>query len=83
MMAFASRGALIVLIPNPRDPEAFVNAIKPYQFTTFCGINTLFVGLSQYPPFKALDFSQLKLTISGGTALTSAAVEVWGARLLL
>lgn len=77
MMAFASRGALIVLIPNPRDPDAFISAIKPYQFTTFAGINTLFVGLSQHPEFKKCDFSKLKLTVSGGTALTSAAVDAW------
>lgn len=77
MMAFASRGALIVLIPNPRDPDAFIKAIQPYQFTTFAGINTLFVGLSQHPEFKQCDFSRLKLTVSGGTALTRAAIDAW------
>lgn len=77
MMAFASRGAHILLIPNPRDPDAFIAAIKPHQFTTFAGINTLFVGLASHPDFKACDFSKLKLTISGGTALTMAAVDAW------
>ncbi len=77
MMTFFAKGCLTVLIPNPRDPDAFISAIKPYQFTTFCGINTLFVGLGQHPDFKALDFSKLKLTLSGGTALTSAAVDIW------
>jgi long-chain acyl-CoA synthetase len=77
MMAFASRGAHILLIPNPRDPDAFIAAIKPHQFTTFAGINTLFVGLASHPEFKTCDFSKLKLTISGGTALTQAAVDAW------
>ena len=77
MMTFFAKGCLTVLIPNPRDPDAFIGAIKPYKFTTFAGINTLFVGLGQHPEFKKLDFSELKLTLSGGTALTSAAADIW------
>ncbi|WP_034475528.1 AMP-binding protein [Aestuariibacter salexigens] len=77
MMAFFAKGCLTVLIPNPRDPDAFIKAIEPYQFTTFAGINTLFVGLGQHPDFQQLDFSKLKLTLSGGTALTMAAVDIW------
>jgi long-chain acyl-CoA synthetase len=77
MLTFFNQGNLNVLIPNPRDLTAFINAMKPYKFTGFSGINTLFVGLCQLPEFKSLDFSELKLTISGGTALTTAAVTVW------
>ncbi len=77
MMVFFSRGNLNVLIPNPRDMDAFIGAIKPFKFTGFSGINTLFVGLCSHPKFKQLDFSALKLTISGGSALTSDAVNVW------
>ena len=77
MMVFFSRGNLNVLIPNPRDMEAFIGAIKPFKFTGFSGINTLFVGLCSTPEFNQLDFSALKLTISGGSALTSDAVNVW------
>ena len=77
MMTFFAKGCLTVLIPNPRDPDAFIGALKPFKFTTFAGINTLFVGLGQHPVFKQLDFSALKLTLSGGTALTSAAVDIW------
>ncbi len=77
MMVFFSRGNLNVLIPNPRDMDAFIGAIKPFKFTGFSGINTLFVGLCATDNFKQLDFSALKLTISGGSALTSDAVRVW------
>lgn len=79
MLVFATSGNLNILIPNPRDMEAFVNAIKPFKFTGFAGINTLFVGLCMHPEFKKLDFSALKVTISGGTALTSSAVDMWKA----
>ncbi|NRA61856.1 MAG: AMP-binding protein, partial [Psychrobium sp.] len=77
MMTFFSRGNLNVLIPNPRDLDAFVGAIKPFKFTGFSGINTLFIGLCHHQGFKDLDFSHFKLTISGGTALTAAAVLIW------
>jgi len=77
MLMFFSKGNLNVLIPNPRDMDAFVSAMKPFAFTGFAGLNTLFVGLCQHPDFKSLDFSKFHLTLSGGTALTSGAADVW------
>ena len=76
-IVFALQGNLSVLIPDPRDLDAFVKAIKPYKFTTFSGINTLLVGLSNHSGFRSLDFSNLKLTISGGATLTTSAAEQW------
>ena len=66
-----------ILISNPQNPDEFVNSMTDQRFTAFTGINTLFVGLSQYPPFKALNFDTLKLTISGGTTLTPDAANKW------
>lgn len=77
MMTFFARGCQTILIPNPRDLDAFVSALKPHAFTTFAGINTLFVGLGRHPDFGKLDFSALHLTLSGGTALTKGAVAIW------
>ncbi|MCV2883761.1 AMP-binding protein [Aestuariibacter sp. AA17] len=77
MMTFFAKGCLTVLIPNPRDLDAFVSQMKPFPITTFCGLNTLFIGLCQHAEFKQMNFANLKLTISGGTALTQAAVDIW------
>lgn len=66
-----------ILISNPQNPDEFVSSMTDQRFTAFTGINTLFVGLSQYPPFKALNFDTLKLTISGGTTLTPDAANKW------
>lgn len=77
MVAFFAKGSQIVLIPNPRDIDGFINTLKDHTFTTFAGINTLFVGLGRHPEFARLDFSKLHLTLSGGTALTQAAVTIW------
>ena len=77
MLAMFGLGSLNVLIPNPRDIDGFVTAIAPFRFTGIAGLNTLFVGLCRHPEFKKLDFSALKMTFSGGTALTSSAAELW------
>lgn len=73
----ASMGNHTILITNPKDANSFVNAMKGVPFTGFAGINTLFVGLCQHPEFIKLDFSHLKITLSGGTTLTSATAETW------
>ncbi len=72
-----AQGSLNILIPNPRDLEAFVAAIRPFPFSIFTGINTLFVSLCHHLAFKKLDFSKLKLTLSGGSALTENAANLW------
>ena len=48
-----------------------------WRFTGLLGLNTLFVALMDHPDFKSLDFSHLKLTNSGGTALVKATAERW------
>ncbi|MDD1782786.1 AMP-binding protein [Enterovibrio sp. ZSDZ35] len=77
LILFFSQGNTNILIPNPRDLDAFVEQIKPHRFTGFAGINTLFVGLCNHEGFKQLDFSELKLTLSGGTALVESARLAW------
>ncbi|MBB1520629.1 long-chain-fatty-acid--CoA ligase FadD2 [Aquipseudomonas guryensis] len=66
-----------VLITNPRDIPGFVKELGKWQFSAFLGLNTLFVALMDNPEFKNLDFSRLKLTNSGGTALVKATAERW------
>jgi long-chain acyl-CoA synthetase len=66
-----------VLIPNPRDIPAFVKTLQGMQFTFFVGLNTLFNALLRNPDFCQLDFSQLRLTCSGGMALTAETTKHW------
>lgn len=71
------KGCHIVLIPNPRDIPAFVKDLKQYKIDGFCGLNTLFVALCNSAEFRELDFSHLKMTLSGGMALTRYAADNW------
>ena len=76
-MVFLQAGGHNILIPNPRDLPGFIKAISGVKFTVFVGLNTLFVGLCNQEVFRNLDFSSLKLTVSGGMALTKAAFDKW------
>ncbi|NQY02784.1 MAG: AMP-binding protein [Halieaceae bacterium] len=73
------RGGHLVFIPNPRDLDSIVKVMSSYRPSLFCGLNTLFLSLCNHDAFKALDFSHLRVTLSGGMALTHAAAEQWQA----
>ncbi|AUY33390.1 MULTISPECIES: long-chain-fatty-acid--CoA ligase FadD2 [Pseudomonas] len=68
-----------VLITNPRDIPGFIKELGKWRFSALVGLNTLFVALMDNPGFKTLDFSALKITNSGGTALVKATAERWEA----
>ena len=76
-LVILGKGAHTVLIPNPRDLPALIKDMSKWKFSGFCGLNTLFVALCANEDFKKLDFSGLKMTLSGGMALTRFAAEQW------
>jgi long-chain acyl-CoA synthetase len=76
-MGMMSKGCHTVLIPNPRDLQSVIDAFAKWPCTGFAGLNTLFVALCNNPQFRALDFSGLKVTMSGGMALTLDAARQW------
>ncbi|WP_313117552.1 long-chain-fatty-acid--CoA ligase FadD1 [Ectopseudomonas guguanensis] len=76
-MAMMLIGGHNILLTNPRDLPAVVKDLAKYRFTGFVGLNTLFVALCNNEDFRKLDFSALKLTVSGGMALQLATAERW------
>ncbi|WP_419834551.1 AMP-binding protein [Endozoicomonas atrinae] len=66
LMCMPFMGNHSILIANPRDTDTFIKFIKPWRFTAFIGLNTLFASLLNHPKFKECDLSGLKLTLSGG-----------------
>ena len=77
MMWLFKCGAKSVLITNPRDMPTFMGILEQNPCDIFIGLNTLFVGLLKQERFRALDFSNLFLTVSGGMALTRSTAEEW------
>ena len=76
-MAMMLTGNHNILITNPRDLPGTVKELGKWKFTTFVGLNTLFVALCNNEDFRRLDLSSLKLTLSGGMALQLATAERW------
>ena len=78
-MAMMLIGNHNVLISNPRDLPAMVKELGKWKFSGFVGLNTLFVALCNNEGFRNLDFSSLKITLSGGMALQLSVAERWKA----
>nr|ACC77399.1 acyl-CoA synthetase [Pseudomonas putida] len=78
-MAMMLIGNHNVLISNPRDLPAMVKELGKWKFSGFVSLNTLFVTLCNNEAFRALDFSALKITLSGGMALQLSVAERWKA----
>lgn len=71
------KGNANALITNPRELGTVVKAFKDYPISVVTGVNTLFNALANNEDFKSLDFSNLKLTNGGGTAVQPAIAELW------
>jgi len=70
-------GALVVLIPNPRDIPGFVKELAKYRFHMFPAVNTLYNALVNNPDFANLDFSSLKFSVGGGMAVQQVVNDKW------
>jgi long-chain acyl-CoA synthetase len=76
-LVFMKFGGLNHLITNPRDMAGFVKLLQSIRMTAITGVNTLFNGLLNTPGFDQVDFSNLHLTLGGGTAVQRAVAERW------
>ncbi|MBT3992697.1 MAG: AMP-binding protein [Gammaproteobacteria bacterium] len=70
-------GGLNVLVTNPRDTKGFVNELKKWPFTFFNGVNTLYESLLNHPDIVNVDFSNMKLSGTGGSACRQSTAERW------
>ena len=70
-------GAMNLLITNPRDIPAFVKDMAATPFSAITGVNTLFNALLENEEFRGLDFSRMKLTLGGGTAVQEVVARRW------
>lgn len=76
-LTFMKIGAKNILITNPRDMGHFIDQIKNSGFTAITGVNTLYNSMLNHPKFKEIDFSKLKLALSGGMALQKSVSLKW------
>jgi long-chain acyl-CoA synthetase len=64
MTAFAI-GAGQVAVPNPRDLDFLVSALKTYKPNGVVNVPTIYLELLKKPEFRALDFSGIEWFVSG------------------
>ncbi len=76
-LTFLKAGATNLLITNPRDIAGFIKTIKNAKFTAITGVNTLFNALLHHRKFTEVDFSKVRLVLSGGMALQKSIAELW------
>ena len=77
MMLSMRTGGKLILIPNPRDFPAVLKELSKHTIHSFPAVNTLFNGLANHPDFKNVDWSHLKVSLGGGTAVQSAVAKLW------
>jgi len=76
-LTFMKAGSKNILITNPRDIPHFLNEIKKSKFTAITGVNTLFNAMLNNPEIAEVDFSAVKLALSGGMALQKGVAIKW------
>lgn len=77
MMLGMRMGSRNILIPNPRDLGGVLKELAKYRFHSFPAVNTLFAGLANHPDFNSVDWSHLRVSLGGGTAVQSAVAKLW------
>ena len=77
MMLSMRMGGKLILIPNPRDFPAVLKELSKHTIHSFPAVNTLFNGLANHPDFDSVDWSHLKVSLGGGTAVQSAVAKLW------
>ena len=77
MMLGMRTGSKNILIPNPRDLTAVLKTLSTQTFHSFPAVNTLFNGLANHPDFDKVNWQNLKVSVGGGMAVTSAVAALW------
>ena len=77
MMLSMRTGGKTILIPNPRDLPAVIKELSKHTFHSFPAVNTLFNGLANHPDFGKVNWSNLKVSVGGGMAVTGSVAKLW------
>lgn len=76
-LCFAKKAATQVFVPNPRDIPGLAELVDKWNFTVLCGVNTLFNAMVNNKRIQAHDWSNLIMTVGGGTQVLRPVAEKW------
>ena len=74
------QGGCSLLIPDPRDLQALLKALRGRRVHSFPGVNALFAAVARHPDAGLVDWSALRLAVGGGMAVQAATAKLWLAR---
>ena len=77
MMLALRTGSKAILVPNPRDLKDTLKTLSKQRFHVLPAVSTLFAGLANHADFDTVDWTGLRLTVSGGAALSTTVAELW------
>ncbi len=61
-------GSTLIAIPNPRDLQYIIKAMQTCKPTFVVNVPTIYLELIKLPEFRSLDFSGVRLFVSGASA---------------
>lgn len=59
----------MVLIPDPRNVNAILQAIDKYKPTIFCGVPATYIALINHPDIRKHDLRSIRVCVSGASPL--------------
>ena len=72
-------GFSLLLIVNAKDFDALTKDFNKYRPVFFPAVNTLFNALTHHEGFKALDHTNLRLSLGGGMSVLPSTAKAWEA----
>ncbi len=72
-----SRGGCLLLVPDLADTDALAVLLQRERFHLFPSLNPVFEALARHPAAERIDWSGLRLSLSGGVAVDGATAMLW------
>lgn len=77
LLSFFFTGCGNVLVPNPRNIDELIGALKNNRFTIFNALDTLYNNLLNSPDFIAAKFPTFKYSVAGGMPAHTSVANKW------
>ncbi len=72
-----ARGGCLLLVPDLADTDELVALLQRERFQLFPSLNPVFEALARHPAAERIDWSGLRLSLSGGMAVDGATAMLW------
>jgi long-chain acyl-CoA synthetase len=67
--------AKFLVVPDPRNVDMFCNMMKQHPPTVLANVPTLYMMLTESPRFREIDFSKLRVALSGAAPFPVEAIR--------